>query len=62
MSILLSGILEKVRMTLSVGFQCAPLGHEALHTDSDGAARYSVGRFSKREEITILLEALASLT
>lgn len=42
-----------------VGFQCAPLAHEALGTTSEGCLRLSVGPMNKEQEIDQLLDAMA---
>ncbi|MEL7001276.1 MAG: aminotransferase class V-fold PLP-dependent enzyme [Bacteroidota bacterium] len=52
---------ERSQIKLSAGFQCAPLAHEALGTDKNGTARFSVGNFNQSDDINTLLQALDSL-
>lgn len=52
---------DEYRIKGSLGFQCAPLAHEALETVESGTFRFSVGPMNTEEEVDILLEGLASL-
>lgn len=62
--------LEKLKIKLaeeydirgSHGFQCAPLAHEALGTDSSGTLRFSVGPMNTEADIVSLLAALKEVT
>lgn len=42
----------------SLGFQCAPLAHEALGTSETGTFRLSVGPLNTEEEIEVLLHGI----
>lgn len=43
----------------SLGFQCAPLAHEALGTSETGTLRFSVGPMNSKSEIEVLLNILS---
>lgn len=45
----------------SLGFQCAPLAHEALETIETGTLRFSVGPMNTEEEIEKLLHGIRSI-
>ena len=42
----------------SLGFQCAPLAHEALGTSETGTFRFSVGPLNKKDDVKKLLELI----
>lgn len=48
-------------MAVRAGFHCAPLIHKALHTDVQGAVRFSFSCFTTREEVTAAVQALREL-
>ena len=50
--------LQKHDIVASMGFQCAPLAHEALGTHEHGTLRFSVGVFTTHHEIETLLDEL----
>ncbi len=49
---------EKYQIKGSLGFQCAPLAHEAIGTEDTGTFRFSVGPMNTQEEVDILLDGL----
>ncbi|MEQ6168174.1 aminotransferase class V-fold PLP-dependent enzyme [Ekhidna sp. MALMAid0563] len=51
-------ILKEHDIIGSLGFQCAPLAHEALGTSETGAFRLSVGPLNTEEEIEVLLHGI----
>ena len=44
------------------GAHCAPLMHKALHTESQGAVRFSFSHFNTKEEIDYAVSALQELS
>ena len=56
-----SALWQKSSIKGNLGFQCAPLAHEALGTSETGTLRFSVGPFNSEKEISILLEGLQSV-
>jgi len=46
---------ESADIVASLGFQCSPLGHEALGTSQSGTLRFSVGVVTTDQEIERLL-------
>ncbi|WP_425389895.1 aminotransferase class V-fold PLP-dependent enzyme [Ekhidna sp.] len=50
--------LKKSNITGSLGFQCAPLAHEALGTSEMGTLRFSVGPLNTEEEVEVLLHGI----
>ncbi len=48
-------------MAVRAGFHCAPLMHQALHTDVQGAVRFSFSCFTTAAEVTAAVQALREL-
>lgn len=48
-------------MAVRAGFHCAPLMHKALHTDVQGAVRFSFSCFTTQKEVTAAVQALREL-
>ncbi|MEP0986110.1 aminotransferase class V-fold PLP-dependent enzyme [Ekhidna sp.] len=53
--------LKKESIIGSLGFQCAPLAHEAIGTSETGTLRFSVGPMNTEEEIGVLLGAFSKI-
>jgi len=45
----------------SLGFQCAPLAHEALQTHESGTLRFSVGPFTTQHNVETLIDGLQTV-
>lgn len=48
-------------MAVRAGFHCAPLMHRSLHTDVQGAVRFSFSSFTTREEVQAAVQALREI-
>lgn len=48
-------------MAVRAGFHCAPLMHTALHTETQGAVRFSFSCFTTKEEVAAAVQALREL-
>lgn len=48
-------------MATRSGFHCAPLIHEALHTEVQGAVRFSFSRFTTVEDVQAAVQALQDI-
>ena len=48
-------------MAVRAGFHCAPLMHKALHTDAQGAVRFSFSCFTTKKEVIAAVQALREL-
>lgn len=57
----LSSALDTKNICTRSGFHCAPLAHEALHTEADGALRISFGFFNTKEDIDCLYTVIKGL-
>lgn len=52
---------ERFGMATRAGFHCAPLMHKALHTDVQGAVRFSFSLFTSARDVQEAVEALRAL-
>ena len=48
-------------MAVRAGFHCAPLMHTVLHTETQGAVRFSFSCFTTKEEVAAAVQALREL-
>ena len=53
---------EEYHIATRPGAHCAPLMHKALHTESQGAVRFSFSHFNTKEEIDYAVSALQELS
>ena len=52
---------EKYKMATRAGFHCAPLMHGQLHTERQGAVRFSFSRYTTEQDVQAAVAALAEL-
>ncbi|HBB29770.1 MAG TPA: cysteine desulfurase, partial [Clostridiales bacterium] len=53
---------NKYHIAVRPGLHCAPLAHKTIGTQSIGAVRFSVGPFTKKEEIIYAVNALNEIS
>lgn len=52
---------KQYKVKVSAGFQCAPMAHEALQTDTYGTVRFSVGPETTENEVDFLLKSMSEI-
>ncbi|MDR2832396.1 MAG: aminotransferase class V-fold PLP-dependent enzyme [Streptococcaceae bacterium] len=52
---------EKYQIATRTGYHCAPKMHEALNTQNQGSVRFSLSRFTTKEEVDYVLNALKEI-